>query len=230
MQKLVKRLSLEVPVPLSIDSTEPDVIEAALKTAPGRCLINSTNLEAGEAKSRKLFALAKQYSAAVLALTIDEAGMAKTAQRKLEVAQRIYNLAVNEFGLKPEDLVFDDLTFTLATGDAAFKDSAMETLEGLRLIKAAMPGVHTALGVSNVAQPRWPATRCSIRSLYHAILAGLDMAIINQRTCAYAEIRKERKLAEDLIFDRHENALTDLIAYFDEHGVDESADDQKADL
>ena len=233
MQKLVKRLSLEVPVPLSIDSTEPDVIEAALKTAPGRCLINSTNLEAGEAKSRKLFALAKQYSAAVLALTIDEAGMAKTAQRKLEVAQRIYNLAVNEFGLKPEDLVFDDLTFTLATGDVAFKDSAKETLEGLRLIKAAMPGVHTALGVSNVSFGLSMASRKVLNSvfLYHAILAGLDMAIINPaHVRPYAEIpEEERKLAEDLIFDRHENALTDLIAYFDEHGVDESADDQKAD-
>ncbi len=233
MQKMVKRLSLEVPVPLIIDSTEPDVIEAALKTAPGRCMINSTNLESGEEKCRKLFAMAKKYSAAVLALTIDEAGMAKTAQRKLEIAKRIHDLALNEFGLKAEDLVFDDLTFTLATGEDSYKNSAIETLNGLRLIKAALPGVHTSLGISNVSFGLSPASRKVLNSvfLYHAILAGLDMAIVNPaQVRPYNEIsEEERKLAEDLIFNRHENALADLIAYFDLHGADEKGSVQKAD-
>ncbi len=222
-----------MPVPLIIDSTEPDVIEAALKTAPGRCMINSTNLESGEEKCRKLFAMAKKYSAAVLALTIDEAGMAKTAQRKLEIAKRIHDLALNEFGLKAEDLVFDDLTFTLATGEDSFKNSAIETLNGLRLIKAALPGVHTSLGISNVSFGLSPASRKVLNSvfLYHAILAGLDMAIVNPaQVRPYNEIsEEERKLAEDLIFNRHENALADLIAYFDLHGADEKGSVQKAD-
>lgn len=219
MEKLVKRLSLETPVPLIIDTTEPDVVEAALRTAPGRCLINSTNLEAGTEKPRRVFALAKKYSAAVLALTIDEQGMAKTAERKLEVAQRIYALAVNECGLKAQDLVFDDLTFTLATGEDIYRQSAIETLRGLTLIKQTLPGVHTSLGVSNVSFGLSPASRKVVNSvfLHHAIQAGLDMAIVNPAQIRpYGEIPpQERELAEALIFNRHENALPDLIAYFD---------------
>ena len=151
MRKVVKKLSAGVEVPLVIDSTEPEVMELALQTAPGRCLLNSTHLEGGRSKADRVFALAKKYNAAVLALTIDENGMAKTADRKLEVARRIYDIAVNEHGLRPQDLVFDTLTFTLATGDREFGASAMQTLEGIRLIKAALPGVLCSLGVSNVS-------------------------------------------------------------------------------
>ncbi|MCB0102844.1 MAG: homocysteine S-methyltransferase family protein, partial [Anaerolineales bacterium] len=151
MRKVVKKLQMGVDVPLVIDTTELDVLEVALQTAPGRCLINSTHLEAGREKADKVFALAKKYNAAVIVLTIDEQGMAKTAQRKLEVAQRIYDIAVNDHGLKAEDLVFDDLTFTLATGDPEFIDSAKETIEGIRLIESALPGVMTSLGVSNLS-------------------------------------------------------------------------------
>ncbi|MDO9301821.1 MAG: homocysteine S-methyltransferase family protein, partial [Anaerolineales bacterium] len=151
MRKVIKKLQMGVDVPLVIDTTEVDVLEIALQTAPGRCLINSTHLEAGREKADKIFGLAKKYNAAVIVLTIDENGMAKTAQRKLEVAQRIYDIAVNDHGLKPEDLVFDDLTFTLATGDVEFVDSAKETIEGIRLIKQNLPGVMTSLGVSNLS-------------------------------------------------------------------------------
>jgi len=234
MAKLVKRLSLEVPVPLIIDSTEPEVIEAALKAVPGRCLINSTNLESGEAKARRIFALAKQYSAAVLALTIDEQGMAKTAECKLEVAQRIYHLAVDECGLQPQDLIFDDLTFTLATGEEVYRNSAVETLRGITLIKQALPGVHTSLGVSNVSFGLSPASRKVVNSvfLYHAVGAGLDMAIVNPAQIKpYAEIpQQERELAEALIFNKHENALADLIAYFDANPETAGDDGQKVDL
>ncbi len=234
MAKLVKRLSLEVPVPLIIDSTEPEVIEAALQNTPGRCLINSTNLESGEAKARRIFALAKQYSAAVLALTIDEQGMAKTAERKLEVAERIYHLAVDECGLQPQDLVFDDLTFTLATGEEVYRKSAVETLRGITLIKQALPGVHTSLGVSNVSFGLSPASRKVVNSvfLYHAVAAGLDMAIVNPAQIKpYAEIpQQERELAEALIFNKHENALADLIAYFDANPEAVGDDGQKVDL
>ena len=232
MRRLVKRLTLEVPVPLVIDTTEPDVVEVALQTAPGRCLINSTNFEAGDAKPRRIFALAKQHSAAVMALTIDEQGMAKTAERKLQIARRLVELAA-EYDLRPEDLVIDDLTFTLATGEEIYRDSAIQTLEGIRLIKKELPGVHTSLGVSNVSFGLSPASRKVLNSvfLYHAVEAGLDMAIVNPaQVKPYAEIpANERELAENLIFNRSEAALADFIAYFDSIVTSEDEQSGKAD-
>jgi len=219
MRKVVKKLQMGVDVPLVIDTTELDVLEVALQTAPGRCLINSTHLEAGREKADKVFALARKYNAAVIVLTIDEQGMAKTAQRKLEVAQRIYNIAVNDHGLKAEDLVFDDLTFTLATGDPEFIDSAKETIEGIRLIESALPGVMTSLGVSNLSFGFAPQARPALNSvmLYHCVQAGLDMAIVNAaHVMPYAEISAEEKeLCEDLIFNRREDALQRFIQYFE---------------
>ncbi len=219
MRKVVKKLQMGVDVPLVIDSTEVDVLEIALQTAPGRCLINSTHLESGREKADKIFNLAKKYNAAVIALTIDESGMAKTAQRKLEVAQRIYDIAVNDHGLKPEDLVFDDLTFTLATGDVEFVDSAKETIEGIRLIKKNLPGVMTSLGVSNLSFGLAPQARPPLNSvmLYYCVLAGLDMAIVNAaHVKPYAEIdTEERNLCEDLIFNRRADALQLFIEHFE---------------
>lgn len=229
MRRLVKRLTLEVPVPLVIDTTEPDVVEVALQTAPGRCLINSTNFEAGDARPRRILALARQHSAAVMALTIDEEGMAKTAERKLEIARRLVKLAA-EYDLHPEDIVIDDLTFTLSTGEEIYRDSAIQTLEGIRLIKQELPGVHTSLGVSNVSFGFSPASRKVLNSvfLHHAVEAGLDMAIVNPaQVKPYAEIpANERELAENLIFDRSDAALPDFIAYFDSVVISE--DDQAA--
>ena len=219
MRKVVKKLQMGVDVPLVIDTTELDVLEVALQTAPGRCLINSTHLEAGREKADKVFALAKKYNAAVIVLTIDEQGMAKTAQRKLEVAQRIYDIAVNDHGLKAENLVFDDLTFTLATGDTEFVDSAKETIEGIRLIESALPGVMTSLGVSNLSFGFALQARPALNSvmLYHCVQAGLDMAIVNAaHVMPYAEISAEEKeLCEDLIFNRREDALQRFIQYFE---------------
>jgi len=218
MRRVIKAIAPLVRVPLVFDTTEPDVMEMALKTAPGRCLINSTNLEGGRAKAERILALAKRYNAAVIALTIDEQGMAKTAERKLDIARRIYTLAVDEFELRPCDLVFDALTFTLATGDPEFSQSAIETLEGIRRIKQELPGVLTSLGVSNVSFGLAPAARPVINSvmLYHAVQAGLDMAIVNPaHITPYAEISpEERQLAEDLIFNRRPDALQRLIEHF----------------
>lgn len=230
MRKVVKKLQMGVDVPLVIDSTELDVLEVALQTAPGRCLINSTHLESGREKADKVFALAKKYNAAVICLTIDENGMAKTAQRKYEVAQRIYDIAVNDHGLRPEDLVFDDLTFTLATGDAEFVDSAKETIEGIRLIEEKLPGVMTSLGVSNLSFGFAPQARPALNSvmLYHCVQAGLDMAIVNAtHVKPYAEIdQEERDLCEDLIFNRREDALQRFIQHFENVEV---SDDTVAD-
>jgi 5-methyltetrahydrofolate--homocysteine methyltransferase len=219
MQTLVKRLANAVPVPLVIDSTEVEVIEAALKANPGRCLINSTHLESGPEKAGQIFALARRFNCAVIVLTIDETGMAKGAERKLEIAQRIYDLAVDEYGLQPGDLVYDALTFTLATGDPELADSAVQTLQGIRTIKEALPGVLTSLGVSNVSFGLSRPARAVLNSvmLFHAVGAGLDMAIVNPAHIKpYAEIPDhERKLAEDLIFNQREEALAKLIAYFE---------------
>ena len=182
MRKVIKKLQMGVDVPLVIDTTELDVLEIALQTAPGRCLINSTHLESGREKADKIFGLAKKYNAAVICLTIDENGMAKTAQRKLEVAKRIYDIAVNDHGLKPEDLVFDDLTFTLATGDDEFVNSAKETIEGIRLIKQNLPGVMTSLGVSNLILWSCPASPPSAE-LNHALLLRTSWLGYGYRQC-----------------------------------------------
>ncbi len=219
MRKVVKKLEMGVDVPLVIDTTEPDVMEIALKTAPGRCLLNSTHLEAGRTKADKVFGLAKAHNAAVLCLTIDESGMGKTAQRKLDIAKRIHDIAVNDHGLRPQDLVFDALTFTLATGDPEFANSAIDTIEGIRLIKQNLPGVSTSLGVSNLSFGLAPQARPVLNSvmLYHAVRAGLDMAIVNAaHVKPYVEIdAEERELAEDLIFNRRPDALQRLIEHFE---------------
>lgn len=227
MRRVIKKLASGVEAPLVIDTTEPEVMEAALKIAPGRCLLNSTHLESGRAKADRVFDIARRFNAAVMVLTIDERGMAKSAQDKLAVARRIYDIAVNEHDLAPDALVFDTLTFTLATGDPEFNRSAMATLEGIRLIKAELPGALTSLGVSNISFGLDPAARPVLNSvmLYHAVQAGLDMAIVNPaHITPYAEISLEqRQLAEDLIFDRQPDALQRLIEFF--ASTDASASD-----
>ncbi|MBN1668552.1 MAG: dihydropteroate synthase, partial [Anaerolineales bacterium] len=227
MRAVVKKLISAVTVPLVIDTTEPDVMEVALKTAPGRCMINSTHLEGGRERADQIFKLAKTYNAAVLVLTIDEAGMAKTAERKLEVARRIYQIAVAEHGLRPSDLIFDALTFTLATGDPEFADSAVATIEGIRTIKRELPGVFTSLGVSNLSFGLSPQARPVLNSvfLYHCVQAGLDMAIVNPaHNTPYADIStEERELAEDLIFNRRPDALQRYIEHFEHVEVNRDA-------
>jgi 5-methyltetrahydrofolate--homocysteine methyltransferase len=219
MRTLVKKLSLSLEAPLVVDTTEPDVVAQALKAAPGRVIVNAINMENGRQRIDAVVPLVKAHGAAVIALTIDEAGMAKTADRKREVAEKIYALVVGEYGLRPDALIFDDLTFTLATGEAEFVDSAVETIEGLRQIKAALPGVLTSLGVSNVSFGFKPAARAVLNSvfLYHCVQAGLDMAIVNPKHITpYAEIPDEqRALADDLIFNRRPDALARFISFFE---------------
>ena len=184
MRTLVKKLSLSVEAPLCIDSTEANVIEAALQACPGSAIINSINLENGLERIQTVMPLVMKYGASVIALTIDETGMAKAAERKLEVARRIHDLCTKEYGLPPERLIFDDLTFTLATGEAEFLNSAVETIEGIKLIKRELPGVLTSLGVSNVSFGLGKEARAVLNSvmLYHRVQAGLDAAIVNPAT------------------------------------------------
>ena len=218
MSKVVKLLSMSVEAPIMIDSTEAGVIEAALEHVPGRAIINSINMENGRERIDRVVPLAKKHGAALVALTIDEVGMAKTRERKLEVAKKIYDIVVGEYGLAPEDLIYDDLTFTLATGDAEWINSAIETIEGIKLIKRELPGVYTSLGVSNVSFGLSTEARAVLNSvfLHHCVEAGLDMAIVNPaHVTPYAEIpANERALADDLIFNRRPDALQKFIEHF----------------
>jgi 5-methyltetrahydrofolate--homocysteine methyltransferase len=228
MRQVVKRISLTQPAPIQVDSTEPEVIEAALEQIPGRAIVNSINLEAGRDKADRVIPLAKAHGAALIALTIDEQGMAKTAERKLEVARRIRDIACEDHGFDPELLIFDALTFTLTTGDEEWRPSAIETIEGIRRIKAELPGVKTSLGVSNVSFGVSPQARAVLNSvfLHHCVEAGLDLAMVNpNHITPYPEIpEEERELTDDLVFNRREDALERFIAHFEQKGeADEDA-------
>jgi 5-methyltetrahydrofolate--homocysteine methyltransferase len=223
MREIVRRLAQSVEAPLMIDSTEPRVLEVALQNYPGRAILNSVHLEAGREKIDRVLPLAIEHGAAVVALTIDEQGMAKTVERKVEVARRIYDIAVGEYGLPPGALIFDALTFTLATGDAEFAESAVATIEGIRAIKAALPGVLTSLGVSNVSFGLSPAARAALNSvfLHHCVAAGLDCALVHAKEIApYAEIDAQaRERCDDLVFNRRADALARLIEHVESAGV-----------
>ncbi len=215
-EEMLKRTATAVTLPLMIDSTEVPVIEKALQTAPGKCIVNSINFEDGEAKARRILDLCRTYGAAVVGLTIDEEGMAKSLERKLEVARRLHALVVGEYGFDPADLILDPLTFTLGSGDEAFRGSAVATLDAIRAIKAELPGVNTILGVSNVSFGLAPAARHVLNALmlYHAVQAGLDLAIFNaSKVIPVAKIpAEERRVMEDLIFDRRADGYDPLKA------------------
>lgn len=233
--ELLSRLISQVTLPLMIDSTEVPVIERALQRAPGKCVVNSINFEDGDARPRRILELCRTYGAAVVALTIDERGMAKSREQKLEVARRLYALAVDEYGMDPGDLIIDPLTFTLGSGDEEFRGSAVETLEALKLIKAELPGVMTILGVSNVSFGLNPAARHVLNALmlYHGVRHGLDMAIFNaSKVIPVAKIDPEdRRSFEDLIFDHRSEGYDPLkvvLARFSDRKA-VKAEDHRAD-
>ena len=231
MRRVAERVSLSQPAPIQVDSTEPDVIEAALEQIPGRAIVNSINLEAGRDKLDRVVPIALAHGACLIALTIDEVGMAKTAERKLQIAKRLKELCCDEHGLDPESLIFDCLTFTLTTGDEEWRPSAVETIEGIRAIKEQIPYVKTSLGVSNVSFGVAPRARAVLNSafLHHCVEAGLDLAMVNpNHITPYGEINEqERALADDLVFDRRDDALERFIAHFESSTAE--AEDEKAD-
>lgn len=213
MVEVVRRFNAQAAAPLVIDSTETPALEAALKHCAGRAIVNSINLEDGEERPSRVLDLCRLYGAAVIALTIDEDGMAKTAAKKLAVARRIRTLAVERFGLRDEDLIFDPLTFTLGSGDEEFRSSAMETLEAIRLIKREFPRCHTSLGVSNVSFGLAPHARHVLNSvfLHMACEAGLDMAIVHASRIMplYKIDERGRELASELVLDKRRWAETE---------------------
>ncbi len=209
MSEVVSRYVRQVNAPLMVDSTQADVIESALKRAGGKCIVNSINLEDGEKRFDDICPLLKRYGAACVALTIDEdpeAGMAKTAARKLEIAERMHDLYTNKWGLDERDLLFDPLTFTIATGNDDDRRLGLETLEGIRLISRRFPACGIILGLSNISFGLKPSARAVLNSvfLHEARERGLTAAIVHA-----SKIMPENKIepekwaaAQWLIFDR----------------------------
>ena len=233
MLNLVKRLSLEIDAPLVIDSTDPEVIEASVTQIPGRPIINSINLEGDGSRFEKLAPIMAKYGLPAIALCIGPEGMAKTPQQKVDTAELLYETG-KKYGLKIEQFIFDVLTFTLATGEDEFLDAGKNTLEGIRLVKEKFPNSFTTLGLSNISFGLAPYARKILNSvfLYHAVKSGLDTAIVNAKEIIpYGEIdEKEKILAEDLIFNKHPNALSDLISYFENAGPQSGASSKKVDV
>ncbi|MBT2657065.1 methionine synthase [Bacillus sp. ISL-18] len=218
MENFIKEVVKKVKVPLVIDSTDEKVIERALKYSQGKAIINSINLEDGEERFEAIVPLIHRYGAAVVVGTIDEEGMGVSAERKLAIAKRSHDLLVHKYGLKSQDLIFDPLVFPVGTGDEQYIGSAKATVEGIRMIKEAMPEVQTILGISNVSFGLPPVGREVLNSvfLYHCTQAGLDYAIVNtEKLERFASISKEEvQLAEALLFDTTDETLATFTEFY----------------
>jgi 5-methyltetrahydrofolate--homocysteine methyltransferase len=218
MKKLVKRLSLEIDAPLVIDSTDPKVISEAVYHIPGRPIINSINLEGDGSRFHSLAPIMAKFGIPSISMCIGPKGMAKTAEDKISVARLLFETG-KQYRLKSWQYIFDVLTFTLATGEPEYANSAVETLRGISLVKKEIEGCFTTLGLSNISFGLQINARKIINSvfLHHALKAGLDAVIINAKDIIpMGEIPQEQvKLAEDLIFNRHSSALSELIYYFE---------------
>ncbi|MBZ5525225.1 MAG: methionine synthase [Acidobacteriia bacterium] len=234
ISSILEKVATRVPAPILVDSTEADVIEEALKRIPGKAIINSINLEDGEKRTSKVLPMAKRYGAAVIALTIDEEGMALTAAKKTAVAKRIFKLATEKYGIRPIDLIFDALTLPISTGQEDYRNAGIETLNAIRQIKQELPEVKTILGVSNISFGLNPYARRVLNSVFmkEAVDYGLDMAIVN-----YAKIyplykipEVEVDLARKLIY--HDRTGGDPLQKYMAHfaGVDKQPEAEAAPL
>jgi 5-methyltetrahydrofolate--homocysteine methyltransferase len=210
ISSILEKIATRVPAPILVDSTEADVVEEALKRIPGRAIINSINLEDGEKRTSKVLPMAKRYGAAVIALTIDEDGMALTAEKKVAIAHRIYDLATKKYGLDGTDLIFDALTLPISTGQEEYRSAGMETLKAVERIKKELPSVKTILGVSNISfgLDAYPRRVLNSVFMHEAVDHGLDMAIVNYTKIypLYKIPQEEVELARKLI---HRDANSD---------------------
>ncbi|WP_276351416.1 methionine synthase [Cohnella caldifontis] len=232
MKEFLSFVTKKVKVPFMIDSTDPAVVDMSLQYIQGKSIINSINLEDGEEKFEKVVPIIHRYGAAVVVGTIDERGQAISREDKLQVAIRSHDLLVNKYGLKSEDLIFDPLVFPVGTGDEQYIGSAKETVEGIRLIKQALPKCQTILGISNISFGLPEAGREVLNSvfLYECTKAGLDYAIVNtEKLERYASIpEEERRLAEELLYDTNDETLAAFVAAFREKKVEKK--EKKTDL
>lgn len=205
MRTLLGFYNQHIQAPLMIDSTEANVIEVALQTVAGKPIVNSINFEDGEARTRRVLELCQKYGAAVVALTIDELGMAKSCQKKVEIAERIIAIT-REYGLPDHDVFLDALTFTLASGDEEFRNAGIETIEAIRQIRAHYPHVNFTLGISNISFGLKPAARAVVNSafLHYTREVGLTSAIVHfSKILPSNRIASEIwEIASDLVFDR----------------------------
>ncbi|MBU2523855.1 methionine synthase [Patescibacteria group bacterium] len=236
MSNLTERLNTDIQRPLMIDSTDPIVIEEALKKIAGKSIINSVNLEDGGDKLRKTFSLCKKYGAAVVALTIDEEGMAKTVDKKIQIAERIFRIAEDEFDIRGHNIFFDFLTFTLGSGDDEYRNAAVETINAIKQFKLKHPQTNTILGVSNVSFGLKPDLRQRLNSVFlaKAIEYGLDAAILHagKITPLYKIPDDEREILNNLIFNKwtfENDPLKYLLNFYEKHEIKEiKADEKKA--
>src|SRR5271167_3994568 len=207
---ILEKVATRVPAPILVDSTEADVVEEALKRIPGKAIINSINLEDGEKRTSKVLPMAKRYGAAVIALTIDEDGMALTAEKKAAIAHRIFDLATKKYGLDGTDLIFDALTLPISTGQDEYRSAGIETLKAVEKIKKELPNVKTILGVSNISfgLDAYPRRVLNSVFMHEAVDHGLDMAIVNYTKIypLYKIPQEEVDLARKLI---HRDANSD---------------------
>ncbi len=233
--KFLDQLNRRIKAPIMIDSTDADVIEESLKRLQGKSIINSINLEDGEERFQRVVPLARRYGAALVVGCIDDdpnQAQAITRERKVEIAQRSHQLLTEKYGVAEQDIIFDPLVFPAGTGDVNYVGSAAETIEGVRLIKAALPNTKTVLGISNVSFGLPAAGREVFNSvfLYHCVQAGLDMAIVNSELMQrYTTIPEaERKLSEDLIWNRGDDPVAAFAAHFRDRAPRSTVEERSA--
>ncbi|PYY18666.1 MAG: methionine synthase, partial [Acidobacteria bacterium] len=234
MSSILEKIATRVPAPILVDSTEADVVEVALKRIPGKAIINSINLEDGEKRTSKVLPMAKRYGAAIIALTIDEEGMALTADKKVAIAKRIHKLATEKYGIRSVDLIFDPLTLPISTGQEEYRTAGIETLEAVRRIKQELPECRTILGVSNISFGLSVYSRRVLNSVFlrEAVDRGLDCAIVNYSKIypLYKIPEAEVEIARKLIFQDRTNGdpLQAYMAFFS--GVTKKTDEEGEDL
>ena len=216
---ILEKVATRVPAPILVDSTEADVVEEALKRIPGKAIINSINLEDGEKRTSKVLPMAKRYGAAVIALTIDEDGMALTADKKVAIAHRIFDLATQKYGIRPVDIIFDALTLPISTGQDEYRTAGIETLNAVKRIKQELPDVKTVLGVSNISfgLDIYPRRVLNSVFMHEAVDNGLDMAIVNYSKIypLYKIPHEEVELARKLIY--HDTSNGDPLQVYMQH-------------
>lgn len=235
MKEILFKLNTSISIPIMVDSTESNVIEESLKLISGKAVVNSVNLEDGEERVELIAKLCNRYGAALVALTIDESGMAKSLDKKVAIAERLYKLLVDKHGMNPQDIIFDTLTFTLGAGDEEFRKAGIETIEAIREIKKRMPLAKTILGVSNISFGLDARLRSALNSVFmhEAVKAGLDMAIVNNKKIIPLHKIEDnlKKLCLDLVYDRRsfkENGecsfdpLIELLALVEDIKIDDN--------
>ena len=231
MAAVMKLYNQKIPLPLMPDATRVNTMEDALKCIGGKPIINSVNLEDGEDRLDAICTLAKKFGTALVCLTIDEVGMAKTTEDKMRVASRIYDLCVNRHGIDPRNLMFDMLTFTVGSGDLEYRDAAIQTLEAIRQLHAKYPEVGSTLGLSNISFGLSASSRVYLNSvfLHHCIQAGMTSVIINVKHIVPLSKMsdKERELCEELLFTPNDQSLFNFINHFSDVTIDNSKNDEE---